>query len=756
MEDKGLRAVVINAITLEKAEREGRDLWQEARECKYQVILLAPESVRLPEFDIMIKHKNFRARWGLLVVDESHLVDEWGEDFRELFRDLWTLRTRAPEHTTVASLSGSIEPGPQMSRILKYLGFSEDAYHLDKQNCERDNIDFVFREIRYAFTGYEFRDLDWLIPEDMEAVSSIPKRMLFVDTIELSHRITLYLRSLLPDHLLPRSRIIIRHVHSILCSECKREALDALLDAGNHRETALFVTTAILDVGVDPPDVEEVVIYPTIGSASTVRQRPGRIGRRPGSTGRAYFYFKKSDIEAAVEYSHAEPKDPRILEITLDTAVKQTISSHAATEGTGASSASTEGDAEKQCQMGSEPAGGEDHDREEEAVDEDDEDGQLQGEESIGDRDESGDKTDVETDAEIERGQGDEGSGMEDDRGTDTRSKRRGRGGKGVRKTKAINSKLTSQTSNPTKNSRLVIISALPRRVCILQQIGKVYDDGHKDEDCGRCSNCVGDVVPEPRALPVKAATEDQSAVHVDSEVDGARKVLGWEKLLAREKDTVAKHLQTEAFRIWTTPPFHSDALFFSSDCFLTESDIQAITNDFHLVLTKDVLQNRLNIWRYWERYGDELWMAVARISRDARVLVEKRHDDALAKAKERRDEEKAKREEQVKVRDELEQYGLANVRRVKLLVGSSATRVTQAPTSSTSLSRPSTPPPSQTTLGPSNTPSRKRQHPLDCENDSQNKRPSPPPSTPPLQARSPSRSPSKRVPRRQPRRVRR
>lgn len=289
LREKGVKGIVINAETLKEALSKGRNLWHEAQEGKYQVVSTSPKKASTSEFNTMINHNVFRSRWGLLVVDEVHLVDEWGEDFREQFKDLWSLRSRGPEHLTVVGMSASVEPGAQTNRILKHLGFREGNFWLDKRDCSRDNVDIIFRECQYPFSGYEFRDLDWLIPVDMHDTSTLPKRMLFVDTIELGHRVTLYLRSLLPPVLRPKSSQIIRHVHSILCPDCKKEALAALLDPSDSddRVTSIFVTTSILNVGVDPPDVAEVIAYPSPGSASSIRQQLGRVGRRSGTRGQA-------------------------------------------------------------------------------------------------------------------------------------------------------------------------------------------------------------------------------------------------------------------------------------------------------------------------------------------------------------------------------------------------------------------------------------------------------------------------------------
>lgn len=83
--------------------------------------------------------------------------------------------------------------------IINAIGFRLGAFHFENRDCERRNIALIFRDIQYSYSGHQFRDLDWLISSDMTAASDIPKRLLFSETIEMGHRITLYLRRLLPS-----------------------------------------------------------------------------------------------------------------------------------------------------------------------------------------------------------------------------------------------------------------------------------------------------------------------------------------------------------------------------------------------------------------------------------------------------------------------------------------------------------------------------------------------------------------------------
>ena len=298
-----MTAVVINAETLGAAARLGQNLWQEAKECRYQVITLAPEALKSYEFRDLIKDDCFRARWGVLTVDEAHLTYEWGVDFRLIYGEIWTLRAYAPDHVVFVALSASVEPGHETKEVIRRIGFRAGNYHFDRRDCERHNVDYIFRDIQFASTAHAFRDLDWLIPPDLRKASDIIKRLLFTDTIERGHRITLYLRSLLPEHLKKLAHTIIRHMHSMNCPDCKREGMVALYQTGDERETALFVASPILEVGIDVPDIGEVVLYPEPSSASSCVQRAGRPARGPDTAhGRAIVYIKKSSIDAAMEY----------------------------------------------------------------------------------------------------------------------------------------------------------------------------------------------------------------------------------------------------------------------------------------------------------------------------------------------------------------------------------------------------------------------------------------------------------------------
>lgn len=315
LKSKGINALAINSETMALAGLESprRDLWTEAATGQYQMIFFGPETMRTNSYSTFVLHPIVRQRIALFCVDEIHLGDEWGVDFRMSYDLVVTMRARLSEHTGYLGLSASVEKGQQTENVIRLLGLRRGEFHFEKRDCERYNVDIIVRDIVYNCSGYEFRDLDWLIPIGMMKASDVPKYLLYCESIELGHRIVLYLRKLLPHHLQARSHSLIRHMHSLNCPECKNDGLQSLYKSGEARDCALFVTTAILEVGFDLPDLDGVVMYgPT--TVSGIVQRAGRPARGKDMRGTAIVYFKKSDIQATSDYLNSdELLDPRLL-----------------------------------------------------------------------------------------------------------------------------------------------------------------------------------------------------------------------------------------------------------------------------------------------------------------------------------------------------------------------------------------------------------------------------------------------------------
>ena len=92
----------------------------------------------------------------------------------------------------------------------------------------------------------------------------------------MGHRLTLYLRSLLPVHLRKHGRQLILHMHSLNCPQCELASLYLL---GEERDCAVFIATEVLGVGIDVPDIDAVIDYPCPSSLASGVQHAGRPAR---------------------------------------------------------------------------------------------------------------------------------------------------------------------------------------------------------------------------------------------------------------------------------------------------------------------------------------------------------------------------------------------------------------------------------------------------------------------------------------------
>ncbi|KAJ7201810.1 P-loop containing nucleoside triphosphate hydrolase protein [Mycena pura] len=603
MRKKGLSSIAINSDTITATALVSckRDLWAEAKTGAHRLIFIGPEMMKSPDYQTFISNKNVRARLGQFTVDELHAADEWSVDFRKDFQDIPTMRVRLPDHTTFVGLSASIEPGRQYEACVKLMGF-RPGFHLEKQDCERHNVALMMRRILYTSSGLEFHDLDWLVPLWITKASDVPKYLLFVQSIEQGHRIVDYLRTLLPLHLQKDAHRLIRHHHSLACPECKAEGMDSLYKCANDRDCLVHVSTDVLTVGVNIPGLAGVIIYGPISSASALLQRAGRPVRERGTQGSAFIYVTKADMADALAYvnSEAGKQDKRVLELKDPTSHHATAPAEGVVESpegletpAGNLEDASAAAASAQPTMSNPPAG------------------------------------------------------------NTAASSKKSKKAKKAQETPGVIAKPGQRTCN----SLLLIFAAHARDRCITRQINIIYGNPGVDKDCGRCSSCVGDVVPEPRKREVAQDNTDQ--VNRDPEVE---KVPSYMKPLVKDLKAIGEKLENSARTIrWSRAP-RPDALLIGTRIFLPPDLINTITADFLSITSEEIFEERVRSWKYANEYGRALWNVVKILVANLRQELVDRHETALEKARNAR------------AHKYVVDAGLTRITRVRLLVKNPAT----------------------------------------------------------------------------------
>ncbi|KAI0683961.1 P-loop containing nucleoside triphosphate hydrolase protein [Cytidiella melzeri] len=171
----GITAVAINRDALNTAESapEPYDLWAAVKDGTFNIVLLSPEMLKSKRFKEVIQYANVRSCLGLFCVDECHLIDEWGADFRQAYGLIAETIPWLPTWTARLGLTATLEPGRQTDVVMKALGFHDSNFFLDRRDCERHNVDIIFRPVEYTSTTDEFHDLDWLIPPNVNSAAEI-------------------------------------------------------------------------------------------------------------------------------------------------------------------------------------------------------------------------------------------------------------------------------------------------------------------------------------------------------------------------------------------------------------------------------------------------------------------------------------------------------------------------------------------------------------------------------------------------------
>ncbi|KAL1944891.1 hypothetical protein VTO73DRAFT_2511 [Trametes versicolor] len=180
-----IKAVVINSDTVDHALRHGKDIWAAASSTA-SVILLGPEQLKSPGFRGLLETKGFSPRLVGLGVDEIHLLNSWGLEFRPVFRQIGDARVRVSEGTIVIATTATLRPGPPTDNVVDFLRLKMSSALTIRLSNARYDIRHCWCEMQSGIRARVFRELDWVLDEGRNII-------IFCPTISLGTRILIYL-----------------------------------------------------------------------------------------------------------------------------------------------------------------------------------------------------------------------------------------------------------------------------------------------------------------------------------------------------------------------------------------------------------------------------------------------------------------------------------------------------------------------------------------------------------------------------------
>jgi superfamily II DNA/RNA helicase len=300
-------------------------------------------------------------------------------------------------------------------------------------------------------------------------------------------------------------------MHSLNCLQCKAEGLASLYLSGEDRNCAIFVATAVLGVGIDVFDIDGIIDYPYFSSVSALVQHAGRPAHGVGRHGEAIIYIKKTDIAVTTEFMEADEylEDLRhVPDLDMESDPTDDVDP-LESEGSNMEGISSPG---------------------------------------VNSPKPNGVTAAVNTSGDSQRAVW----------AYKGHSKKK----KALKKTSSTK-KAGHNRASGTKNcnSLRLVIAAHVRRAGIIKQINLIYDNPGKSQNCGRCSSCKPNPVPEPQPLHSAMATANPAADETDASASHDI-TPSFMKPLVKDLEEVTHNLELVVMELRANGPYNPNMLF--------------------------------------------------------------------------------------------------------------------------------------------------------------------------------------------------
>jgi superfamily II DNA helicase RecQ len=276
----GGRPCILNAETFNKG------ILVDIRDGKYTHILLSPELAVGDKFHDTATYPMLKERLGLVVVDEAHLVSQWGEEFRKEYARVGQLRGLFGDSVPWFACSATLDAAT-LEKVKKGVSFDEDV------TIMRTSIDRPELAIRLGRIPKKSRSnataLRFLFDQgpgtDTESIcipQKIPKTVVFFDTKDEAYATMRECRKWLRkkyNYTEDQAKAVTKFFHRGT-AKFDKEAYITEFQREDSSIRVIFATEA-LGLGVNLPDVRRVVIYglPKALEPAIMWQRGGRAGR---------------------------------------------------------------------------------------------------------------------------------------------------------------------------------------------------------------------------------------------------------------------------------------------------------------------------------------------------------------------------------------------------------------------------------------------------------------------------------------------
>ena len=260
---RGIAAAYVNS-QLDATQR--RTILDASTAGRLALLYCAPE--RLPSLTRRLVAAGTRVK--LLAIDEAHCITEWGNEFRPVYRRLGVFRAALGRPPTIA-LTGSATPATRAD-ILHVLRMPDAEVVVT--SFDRPNLDFRVCRVR----------------DDRERFATIRQRVRDGAGASLIYTPTRRLTELVTRALL-RSSVRAAPYHAGLTPGIRRRVLRAFL----ADQVRVIVATSAFGMGIDKPDVRQVLHWGPPPTLESYYQEAGR-GGRDGRAAECLVLWRREDL----------------------------------------------------------------------------------------------------------------------------------------------------------------------------------------------------------------------------------------------------------------------------------------------------------------------------------------------------------------------------------------------------------------------------------------------------------------------------
>lgn len=266
LQEKGIPAVSIHS-GLHTGELN--DILQKALSGFYKVMYCSPERLHSEAFTRFAEAMD----WSIFVIDEAHCISQWGHDFRPLYRQIKQFQTAYSFQSTLA-LTASATTQVQQDIIEQLQLQNASIFH---QSVVRENLSY-----HVLATEHKFQPL----VQSLNHHNSI----VYCPTRKLTENIA----NQLSQHGQPA---IAYH------AGLPKKVRSSIQNQWITQDNTIICATNAFGMGIDKPNVREVIHWSPPTSLEAYYQEAGRAGR-DGKLAQATLLFTQKDIKDLEESIH--------------------------------------------------------------------------------------------------------------------------------------------------------------------------------------------------------------------------------------------------------------------------------------------------------------------------------------------------------------------------------------------------------------------------------------------------------------------